>query len=157
MLMSEREEKMSEKDQSSAMRDKSLFRYRLIAPLLDPDLKRGDVRKLLSAAAERTHILPDGREVRFSYETIKSWYMRYKKLGFEALKNKSRADCGVSRAIPEDVIQKAVDLKLEVPQRSLLRIISILEQGKVVLVNTLKKSTLRGRQGQSRFVCYYLS
>lgn len=123
-------------------RDKSLFRYRLIAPLLDPDLKRGDVKELLSAAAERTHILPDGREVKFSYETIRSWYKRYKKYGFEALKNKNRSDRGKSRAVPEDVIQKAVDLKLEVPQRSLLRIISILEKGKVVLVNTLKKSTL---------------
>jgi len=63
--------------------DKSLFRYRLIAPLLDPDLKRGEKNRLFSAIASKIHLLPNRRERRFSRETIRSWYKRYRKLGFE--------------------------------------------------------------------------
>lgn len=123
--------------------DKALFRYRLIAPLLDPDLKRGDKKVLFVSIAEKTHLLPNGRERRFSRETIRSWYKRYRKLGFEGgLKNRGRSDRGKSRVVPEAVIQKACDLKLEVPQRNLKTVISILEKEKLVEVGKLSKSTL---------------
>lgn len=37
--------------------DKALFRYRLIAPLLDPDLKRGEKNELFAAIADKIHHL----------------------------------------------------------------------------------------------------
>lgn len=123
--------------------DKSLFRYRLIAPLLDPDLKRGEKNQLFSAIAAKVHHLPGGRERRFSRETIRSWYKRYRKFGFEAgLKNKGRGDRGKSRVVPEEIIQKACDLKIEVPQRTLRTIIKILEKEKVIEPGKITKSTL---------------
>jgi len=122
--------------------EKSLFRYRLIAPLLDPDLKRGEKNELFSAIAAKVHRLPNGRERMFSRETIRSWYKRYRKFGFEGLGTKGRSDRGQSRAIPEEVIRKACDLKLEVPQRTIRKVIKILEKEKVVPVGKLKKTTL---------------
>ena len=123
--------------------DKALFRYRLIAPLLDPDLKRGDKNLLFSAIAAKVHLLPNGRERRFSRETIRSWYKRYRKLGFEeGLKNKGRSDRGKSRVVPTEIIQKACDLKIEVPQRTLRSIINILEKEKLFEPGQLAKSTL---------------
>lgn len=123
--------------------DKALFRYRLIAPLLDPDLKRGEKNQLFNAIAAKVHNLPDGRGRRFSRETIRHWYKRYRKFGFEGgLKNKGRCDTGQSRVVPEAVIDKACDLKVEVPQRTIRTVISILEKEKVIEPGILTKSTL---------------
>ena len=33
--------------------EKDLFRYRLIAPLLDPDLVRGDKKRIINAIADK--------------------------------------------------------------------------------------------------------
>lgn len=123
--------------------DKALFRYRLIAPLLDPDLKRGEKNQLFSAIAAKTHVLPGDKEIKLSRHTIRSWYKRYRKSGFEAgLKNKGRSDCGKSRVVPEEIIQKACDLKIEVPQRTLRTIIKILERKQIIEMGKLTKSTL---------------
>ncbi|MBI5452287.1 DDE-type integrase/transposase/recombinase [Candidatus Gottesmanbacteria bacterium] len=128
--------------------DKALFRYRLIAPLLDPDLRRGEKKEIFNAIAGKKHQLPfvqpngQFKEIQFSRETIRSWYKRYRKYGFVGLGNKSRSDYGKSRAVSEDIIKKACDLKIEVPQRTLYAIIKILEREKMVEVNKLKKSTL---------------
>ena len=122
--------------------EKALFRYRLIAPLLDPDLKRGDKNQLFSIIAGKDHLLPDGRERRFSRETIRSWYKRYRKSGFEGMGTKCRSDHGRARAVSEEIIQKACDLKIEVPQRTLRSIIKILEKEKMVEMGKLTKSTL---------------
>jgi len=123
--------------------DKALFRYRLIAPLLDPDLRRGDKNQLFSAIAAKVHLLPNGRERQFSRETIRGWYKRYRKYGFEAgLKSQARNDKGKSRVVPEEIIRKACDLKIEVPQRTIRTIIKILEKEKLVEAGRLTKSTL---------------
>ena len=129
--------------------ERSLFRYRLIAPLLDPDLKRGEKNELFNAIAAKVHLLPcgrpawpAGRERRFSRETIRSWYKRYRKFGFEGLETKARSDYGKSRVVPEEIIQKACDLKIEVPQRTIRKIISMLEMEKVIEKGKLTKSTL---------------
>lgn len=130
---------MAEKDKAQ---DKALFRYRLIAPLLDPDLKRGDRQAIFDSIAEKIHVFLPGKEVRFSRETIRKWYKLYRKHGFDGLKTKGREDHGKSRVVPEEIIKKACDLKIEVPHRSVLKIISILEREKIVEPGKLKKSTL---------------
>jgi len=122
--------------------EKSLFRYRLMAPLLDPDLKRGEKNRLFDAIAAKIHQLPCGRERRFSRETIRSWYKRYRKFGFDGLETKARGDYGKSRAVNNEVIQKACNLKIAVPQRTLRTVIKILEMEKVIEVGKLTKSTL---------------
>ncbi len=123
-------------------KDKDLFRYRLIAPLLDPDLQRGDKKAIIETIAGKNHQLPSGREVKFSPETIKSWHKRFRKEGFDGLKDKARSDCGKSRAISEEIIQKACDLKIEVPRRTITKIIDILEGEGITEKDTVKKSTL---------------
>lgn len=122
--------------------EKSLFRYRLIAPLLDPDLKRGEKNALFAAIAAKTQQLPGGREIKISRHTIRSWYKQYRKGGFEGLQTRSRSDRGKSRVVPKEVIRKACDLKIEVPQRTLRAIIKILEKEKVIEMGQLTKSTL---------------
>lgn len=123
--------------------EKALLRYRLIAPLLDPDLKRGEKKQLLAAIATKVHRLPNGKERCFSLETIRNWFKRYCKFGFaNGLKTKQRSDRGKCRVIPEEVIRKACDLKIEVPQRTLRKIINILEREKVVEAGEVTKTTL---------------
>lgn len=123
--------------------EKALFRYRLIAPLLDPDLRRGEKNRLFSAIAGKVHLLPNDRERKFSRETIRGWYKRYRKHGFEGgLKSKVRNDRGRSRVVSEEIVQKACDLKIEVPQRTIRTVIKILEKEKMIEEGKLAKSTL---------------
>jgi len=65
----------------------------------------------------------------------------YRLGGFEALKDKPRRDKGI-RAIPEELIKKACALKLEVPERSIERIITIMENMQLAPPGLLRRSTL---------------
>ncbi len=65
----------------------------------------------------------------------------YRLGGFEALKDKPRSDRGV-RAIPEELIECACKLKLEVPERTIDRIITIMENMQMAPPGLLRRSTL---------------
>jgi putative transposase len=120
----------------------ALFRYRTIAPLCDPDLAWGEKTALMEEIASRIHVLPNGHQRAFKFDTIKSWYKRYKKSGYEGLVTAPRSDKGTFRVVDETVIQKACDLKREQPRRTLNQIIAILEQEEIVPVGKLQKSVL---------------
>ncbi|MDN5301876.1 MAG: hypothetical protein PWQ60_1390 [Thermoanaerobacteraceae bacterium] len=45
---------------------------------------------------------------------------------------KERSDKGQTRAIPEDILKEAISLKQELPQRSVARILQILEWEKLI-------------------------
>ena len=120
----------------------ALFRYRIIAPLCDPDLAWGEKTALMEEIASRIHVLPNGKEKQFKFETIKSWYKRYRKSGYDGLKTNPRRDKGTFRIVDEQIIKKACDLKREQPRRTLNQVIAILEQENIVAVGKLQKSVL---------------
>lgn len=122
--------------------EKALLRYRIIAPLCDPDVLWGEKQNLLQELAAKIHQLPGGQERQFSVETIRHWYKLYKKKGFEGLRSNRRSDLGQCRALDQAVAQKACDLKQENPRRTLIKVIDILERENLVDVDSVKKSTL---------------
>ena len=116
--------------------DEALHRFQLISPILDDSLdpaKRLQIRKEI---AEKNDITTRSL---YRYEAA------YRAGGFRALKPLNREQRR-SFALPEnfdELVGEAIQLKREVPTRSVAQIILILEMEGLVAPGILKRSTLQ--------------
>ena len=108
-------------------------RLEIISPLLDPLIDQS--KKL---------VLKEEASVRFgiSERTIRRWINSYQEHGFEGLKPKVPEQSGTSK-IPEELIREAIQLRREVPGRSIREIIRILEWEGKAEPGFLRRSTLQ--------------
>lgn len=121
----------------------ALLRYRVIAPLLDPDLKRGHRSGLLNQLSQNSYDHPNTKkQTKFAAETIRHWVKQYKKNGFSGLTSKTRSDKNKIKGISERLAQDAINLKLENPSRTIDGIITILEKTGKISSGIIKRSTL---------------
>lgn len=147
-------------------RQLALFRYSVIAELverqrdeLDPDDRRealapGDVVALANEIASRTHYLPGYGPKTVSIRTVYDWYKRYREGGLDALRPRRRKDRGRRRVLDDAVLDRAVELRKEVPKRRTRTVLDILARegtldGKVVPHRSTLDRHLR-RRGASR-------
>ncbi|MGN0292616.1 MAG: DDE-type integrase/transposase/recombinase [Lachnospiraceae bacterium] len=122
----------------------ALNRFRLISPLLDDSLDPAKKIRLRESIAEQ-----NGISVRSLYRYEKA----YEDGGFAGLKPVNR-EMRRSAALPEnfdELVAEAVQLKREVPSRSVNQIIMILELEGRVLPGILKRSTLQRHLYQAGF------
>jgi putative transposase len=107
----------------------ALFRYTTILPLLrhnrETDGSKKDIR---AAIAAQPHTIPHSPRTTVSVPTLRRWEKMYRRGGFEALKPKSRTDCGQSRAISSATLERAESLKRELPTRSARTIVDMLRR-----------------------------
>ncbi|WHH61614.1 DDE-type integrase/transposase/recombinase [Petroclostridium sp. X23] len=108
-------------------------RLKLITPLLDTALDKDKRQQMKEELCFQTG---------FSERTIRRYLQDYNEKGFEGLKPKNAGRSGQS-IIPEEVIQEAVQLRREVPKRSISEIIKILEWEGKAEPGMLKRSTLQ--------------
>lgn len=108
-------------------------RLRIISPLLDPTLDGAKKNQLKNDLAARFEL---------SERTLRRWINRYNEQGFDGLKPQVPSHGG-STKIPEELIEKAIALRREVPGRSISDIINILEWEGHAEPGFLKKSTLQ--------------
>ena len=120
----------------------ALFRYGCIAELLQRKLPRGEQARILERLANQEWEAPGGEKVRLSVSTLKSWLARYRKGGFEALKPKPREDRGRPRALDPALIERAAQLKRELPARSVPQVIRMLEASGEAAKGSLSRATL---------------
>jgi hypothetical protein len=105
----------------------ALFRYRIIAPLLDPALEPAERTRVRREILAKTYTDPvTGKPRKIAERTLRRYLELYRKGGFEALKPKRRSDASLPRSIPPEVLDKAVALKEELPERSVRQIIEML-------------------------------
>ena len=116
--------------------EEALKRYEMIVPLLDPELDEGKRRQMREEAAERNGI---------SKRTLYRYEKGYREEGFEGLcpagRTKKRR-----QGLPENferIMEQAVQLKREVPKRSVRQIIKILELEGWAQLGILKQSTMQ--------------
>lgn len=132
----------------------ALFRYGLIAALLNRPLERGEIGAHFQAIATQTHQIPFSTRTHVDEETAWRYLQAYRRGGFEALKPKPRSDGGQSRRIPPEILAKAIALREEVPSRSALTIIQILRRDPAFPSDlTIAPRTLRGllyQKGKTR-------
>lgn len=95
--------------------DISLFRFSIIAPIVNNTHNFNSINEYLSFACNKTYIF-NGKEYKFSKSCIKNWYLSYKKNGIEALKTKIRNDKNNSRLLNNETIQRIISLREEMPR-----------------------------------------
>lgn len=126
---------MQSKEIQSWQDQSALERYGLIAPLLDDALDTAAKTKLRGEISEKSGL---------STRTIYRYEKSFQGDGFQGLKPQARASC-YSKRLPENfngLLEQAIQLKKEVPKRSVNQIIWILELEGRVAPGVLKRSTL---------------
>lgn len=132
---------MGKKDDFDEALAMAIHRYEVISAYIAIAPARGKRRALLQLLADRPWTNPRGDQVRYSVETLRKWVRRYNLDGLEGLKDTKRPTPGCQVLTPE-IIDTACRLKREVPERSVERIIRIMEQLEYVETDLVKKSTL---------------
>ncbi|HSL06535.1 MAG TPA: helix-turn-helix domain-containing protein [Pseudonocardiaceae bacterium] len=102
-----------------------LFRYCLVRPLVAEGLTGRQRGVLVRELAEAEHTGPFGDRVRVSRPTIDRWVRRWRAGGFEALVPPARR---VAAYTPAAVLEVAVALKRELPERTAAQIAAILTE-----------------------------
>ena len=127
---------MQSKETKKWQDEEALKRYQMIAPLLDESLDEGKRRQLREEIAERYDI---------SKRSIYRYEEKYRKGAFDGLRPMNR-EKRRSQALPdnyEEIVGEAIQLKREVPRRSVRQIIKILESEGYAPPGVIKASTLQ--------------
>ncbi|MCB9742641.1 MAG: DDE-type integrase/transposase/recombinase [Alphaproteobacteria bacterium] len=119
----------------------ALLRYQAISAYIATDPPRGQRRATLERLAKRPWTLPEGGQIFFAAETLRTWVRRYRQGGLDALEDKPRPTPGV-KVLTEAQIERLCALKREVPERSLDRILEIAEGLGLVEPGLVRRSTL---------------
>ena len=93
------------------------FRFEQIAPLVDSSIDPAKRRDLMRQRAAIE--MPSGKKRRIPRSTLHRWIKLYKQHGIRGLMPKVRIDQGKQKSDSRDVIDHAIGLLLEQPNRSL--------------------------------------
>ena len=96
----------------------ALFRYGLIADLVQLAPGAKGLYQRLAAKAAGEYLIPGSTRTRVAPETLRHWLKRYRQGGFEALMPRPRADRGRARRLPDTVVELLLDLKEQHPKLS---------------------------------------
>lgn len=127
---------MKSKEVKNWRQETALERYRMIVPLLDPDIDEAKRSMLREETAKK-----EGLSVR----TIYRYEKQYREKQFEGLLPRKR-EKRRSQKLPdnwEEIVKEAIQLKREVPKRSIRQIILILENEDFAAPGEIKQSTLQ--------------
>jgi putative transposase len=128
-------------DDSDPRQAKSLARYQVISAYIAMDPPRGQRHYLLKQLARKTWPGVDGQPLQVSAETIRSWVRLYRRHGLAGLEDKPHPRRG-SKALSPEQVELACKLKEEVPERSLDRLITIMDGRELVDKDVMRRSTL---------------
>ena len=115
--------------------NEALKRFQMIAPFMAEDMDSAKKNQLREQAASQNNI---------SVRTLYRYEKAYREKGFPGLKPQNR-EKRRSQKLPENfdvLLEEAIQLKREVPKRSVEQIILILELENLVAPGVLKRSTL---------------
>lgn len=111
----------------------ALKRHEMISPLLLPGLDESEKRRIRREILEREGI---------SERTLRRYVAAYRENNYVGLLKKTRQDTGKTKAISQEVLDRAAELRQELPERSVRRIIRILEGEGTVKKGDISRSTL---------------
>jgi transposase InsO family protein len=97
----------------------ALFRYGLIADLVQLQPNHRGLYKQLTQKAAREYEIPGSLRRHVAAETLRGWLRDYRRGGFDALLPKVRSDIGTARAIPQHVVDLLCELKDQDPELSI--------------------------------------
>lgn len=94
----------------------ALFRYGIIADLVNLPPGAKGLYGLIRKKAALSYAIPGSRRTKVAEETIRSWLKEYRKGGFDSLLPKTRADKGKSRRLPREVADVLLAIKEDNPE-----------------------------------------
>ena len=106
-------------------RAEALFRYRVIATLLDAG-ETASLRMRVDALASQSHVHPLHGERKVTVRTLWTWLARFRAGGIEALRPRHRKDKGSTRGLPLATLDRAEVLRRELPTRWTSTVLDIL-------------------------------
>jgi len=119
------------KEELDRRREEGLRRYRISAPLLDKGLAECEKRQI-----RRLICIQENLSVR----TLRRYVAAFKRQGFDGLLPGERKDKGCCKALSEEALKLAAELRQEVPERSAERIQELLvSEGYRVVRSTLER------------------
>jgi putative transposase len=104
----------------------ALFRYGLIAQLIHDPPAAGRQEALLREIAAKSYRIPGSTRTKVSTTTLRRYLKAYRTGGFDALRPVLRGDAGVPRALPPEVLERAIALREEQPSRTTQTLVDIL-------------------------------
>lgn len=119
------------------------FRYGLIAPIVSRQtpLIPGELKRQLAQIASQRYIIPGSHKTQVSVRTLERYMASYRKEGWEGLRPKKRPKTH-ALALTAPILQKAIELRRERPERSVEQIIYLLENSGIAAEGTIAPSTL---------------
>jgi transposase InsO family protein len=136
-----------------AARAEALFRYRVIAPLLD-EREEGSLRTRIVTLAQERHLHPHRGEIAISSRTLWTWLGQFRRGSIDALRPRHRSDRGSLRAATPAVLDRAEALRRELPKRWTSTVLDILvREGAVTAPERPHRATIDRhlrRRGASR-------
>lgn len=117
----------------------AIFWCSLLHPVIFGEIPEGEVHRFLKELSLKEITFPNGKFKKPALSTLKRKLKTYQTEGFKALARKRRSDRGKIRSVPEEILNKAIELKKDQPYRSNDAINRILEAD---YNKTIKKSTL---------------
>jgi transposase InsO family protein len=146
--MMEKEDKTMDESMRHSI---ALFRYGLIAPLIN---KQVQPKYYFEEITNRIYEVPYYGEKRIAAKTIQDWCLQYKKYGFEGLKPKKRSDRGRSRRLSPEDEEHILALRKKFPHAPVTVFYRhLMEQGELypktsyfTIYRLLKKYNLVGKQ-----------
>ncbi|MDE7431135.1 MAG: DDE-type integrase/transposase/recombinase [Lachnospiraceae bacterium] len=127
---------MQSKEVKKWQDEEALKRYQMIAPLLDEDLDEAKRRQLREEIAEKYGI---------SKRSLYRYEAKYRENAFTGLRPMNR-EKRRAQSLPEnydEIVGEAIQLKREVPRRSVRQIIKILETEGYAAPGVIKASTMQ--------------
>lgn len=119
------------------------FRYSQIAPIVSRQtpLAPGELKAYLAQAASQVYHIPGSTKTCVSVRTLERWLNQYRRGEWDGLKPKGRIR-KTNLRIPPAVLQEAILLRRERPERSVEQIIFLLVEGGKADNGTIAASTL---------------
>lgn len=117
----------------------ALFWCNLLHEVIFGHVETSAVGKYLQNLSQQEHLQPNGKYKKISYSTLRRKLKNFKEKGFEGLYRQERNDKGKIRAVDDEILARAIELKKEQPYRSEEAINLFLKQefGKTIARSTL--------------------
>jgi len=128
---------------SSLFEQIAAFRYSLIAPIVSRQtpMAPGELKAYLERTASQTYHIPGSTKTKVSVRTLERYLSQYRKGEWDGLKPKGRTK-KTNLRIPPAVLQEAIRLRRQRPERSVEQIIFILEESGAARSGGIAASTL---------------
>lgn len=111
-----------------------------LIPLLQ--IEEGERSARVRALAEQEWDIPESCRCGVSESTLWRLLKCYRQEGLEGLFRKPRLDAGRARVLPAHILERAIEIRKDLPSRSVRRIMTVLKREYPLEIDQVKSSTL---------------